>query len=53
MDKIPPTSIRLSANLYNIIKERANDGKRSLTKQIEFDLENYYKILNITKSTEE
>ncbi len=53
MEKIPPTSIRLTKKLYEIIKTRAEKGKRSISKQIEYDLENYYNLLSDIKSTEE
>ena len=41
---IAPTSIRISEELYNKIKDDADKEKRSITKQIEFMLEKYYEI---------
>ena len=48
-----PTSIRLSEEIYEKIKEEANKEKRSLSKQIEYIIEKYYEIIEITKSTRE
>lgn len=45
--KIQPTSIRLSEELYNKIKEDAEKEKRSMTKQIEYMLLQYYEMKKI------
>ena len=39
-----PTSIRLSDEIYNKIKEDAEKYKRSITKQIEYIIEKYYEL---------
>lgn len=39
-----PTSIRLTEDLYEKIKKDAEKDKRSITKQIEYIIETYYKI---------
>lgn len=39
-----PTSIRLPDDLYEKIKSEADEKKRSITKQIEYIVEQYYKI---------
>ena len=41
-----PTSIRLSDNLYEKVKNDADKEKRSITKQIEYILERYYGTQN-------
>jgi len=38
-----PTSIRLSEELYQKVKEESDKEKRSITKQIEYIVEAYYK----------
>lgn len=43
-----PTSIRLSIENYNKIKKEAEKDKRSISKQIEFVIEKYYKIKDET-----
>lgn len=43
-----PTSIRLSEELLDRIREEATRDKRSLSKQIEFIIESYYKISELT-----
>jgi len=46
---VKPTSIRLSDEIYERIKADADDEKRSITKQIEYIITQYYemkKILN-------
>ena len=42
MEKIFPTSIRLSEELYSKIVNDAHKDKRSITKQIEYMIEKYY-----------
>ena len=39
-----PTSIRLREELHEKIKKDAEKDKRSITKQIEYIIETYYKI---------
>lgn len=39
-----PTSIRLPDDLYEKIKIDAEEKKRSITKQIEYIIEQYYSI---------
>lgn len=39
-----PTSIRLPDELYEKVKADADEKKRSITKQIEYIIEQYYKI---------
>ena len=39
-----PTSIRISEELYERIKEEAQKEKRSISKQIEFIIEKYFEI---------
>lgn len=46
---IYPTSIRLSEELYNKIKQDAENEKRSITKQIEYMLEKYYEMQKLLK----
>ena len=41
---IKPTSIRLSEELYEKIRKDAEEEKRSITKQIEYIIEAYYRI---------
>ncbi len=41
---IVPTSIRLSEELFNRIRDEAASEKRSITAQIEYNLEKYYEI---------
>ncbi|MBR1735992.1 MAG: ribbon-helix-helix protein, CopG family [Firmicutes bacterium] len=41
---IVPTSIRLKKELMDKIKEDADKQKRSITKQIEYIIENYYNL---------
>lgn len=41
-----PTSIRLPDDLYEKVKADADEKKRSITKQIEYIIEQYYKIKN-------
>lgn len=43
-DNIKPTSIRLNADIYEKVKDDADREKRSISKQIEFIIEKYYKI---------
>ena len=38
------TSIRLPDEMYNKVQTEAIDKKRSITKQIEYIIEQYYKI---------
>jgi len=42
-DIMKPTSIRLSEELYQKVKEESDKEKRSITKQIEYIVEAYYK----------
>ena len=44
-----PTSIRLSDEIYNKIKEDSDKYKRSITKQIEYIIEKYYELQNKIK----
>ena len=44
-----PTSIRLSDEIYNKIKEDSEKYKRSITKQIEYIIEKYYELQNKIK----
>jgi len=44
-----PTSIRLPPELLDKLKEDAENEKRSVTKQIEYIIENYYKIVKLTQ----
>ncbi len=46
---VSPTSIRLSEELYNRIKQDAENEKRSITKQIEYMLEKYYEMQKLLK----
>lgn len=39
-----PTSIRLPDELYKKVKNDAEEKKRSITKQIEYIIEQYYNI---------
>ena len=39
-----PTSIRLDDEIYNKVKEDADKDKRSLTKQIEYIIAQYYEL---------
>ena len=41
---IKPTSIRLREELYEKIRKDAEEEKRSITKQIEYIIEAYYRI---------
>jgi len=45
-EDIKPTSIRLSANIYNRVKKESEEQKRSITKQIEYIITNYYKMID-------
>jgi len=44
-----PTSIRLSDNVLEKVKEDAKNEKRSVSKQIEYIIESYYKIVRMTQ----
>ena len=44
------TTMRMSRELYDKIEQDAKEAKRSVTKQIEFIIEQYYRIKNLTKS---
>ncbi len=39
-----PTSIRLEKEIYDRIKDEANKEKRSITKQIEYIITQYYEL---------
>nr|WP_325195161.1 ribbon-helix-helix protein, CopG family [uncultured Oscillibacter sp.] len=47
--RVQPTSIRLSEDLYNKIKEDAEQEKRSMTGQIEYMLLQYYELKKLFK----
>jgi hypothetical protein len=42
------TSIRITEDLYERIREDAEREKRSITKQIEYMIEQFYKIQKMT-----
>ncbi len=48
MAKMTPTSIRLPEELYLKIQEDAKKEKRSITAQIEYMIEKYYEIKDLT-----
>ena len=50
---IVPTSIRLDENLFNRIRNEAEKEKRSITAQIEYNLEKYYEMVDLIKSPAE
>ena len=39
-----PTSIRLSQDIYDKVKAEADKEKRSLSKQIEYIIQQYYEL---------
>ena len=45
----PPTSIRLDDEVLEKVKEDALKEKRSVSKQIEYMIEQYYKMLKLLK----
>jgi hypothetical protein len=46
MKDIVPTSIRINELIYNRIKAEAAKEKRSISAQIEYNLEKYYEIMD-------
>ena len=44
------TTMRMDKELYDRIERDAKEAKRSVTKQIEFIIEQYYKMKNLTES---
>jgi len=50
MPKAPPTSIRLSEDMYERIKRQADKEKRSISSQIEYNLEQYFEITDRFKT---
>lgn len=44
------TTMRMNIELYNRVEQDAKDAKRSVTKQIEFIIEQYYKVKDLTES---
>lgn len=46
MYTIKPTSIRISEQIYKRVKEEADREKRSISSQIEYNLEKYYELVD-------
>jgi hypothetical protein len=44
-----PTSIRLDDEIYDMVKEDAERDKRSITKQIEYIIQQYYELKKLIK----
>lgn len=50
MNETKPTSIRLDQQIYEKIKEEAIKEKRSISKQIEYIIVQYYEMKKIINS---
>ena len=44
------TTMRMNKYLYSKVEKDAKDAKRSITKQVEFIIEQYYKMKDLTES---
>lgn len=49
MNKTTPTSIRLPQELYERVADEAKEQKRSISSQIEYILEQYFKLIDSAK----